>query len=146
MRVVGGVFDKVPAGFALCLKSECASAGECLRGLAGRDLGKERISLTVVNPLLADTAGEQACRFFRKAEKVRVAYGFKQAMAQVPAGHVKSVRSAICGLVCQRNYYYLLRGEKPMFPEMQKKIASILTRYGLPAPVTFDRYDWLYEW
>ena len=99
-----------------------------------------------LNPLLADTAGESACKFFRKAEKVRVAYGFKRAMAQIPAGKVRSVRSAICGLVCQRNYYYLLRGEKPMFPDMQAKIASILTRNGLPGSVEFDRYDWLYEW
>ena len=139
-------FDNAPANFGLCLKSECASAGECLRGLAGRDLGKERVNLTIINPLLADTAGESACKFFRKAEKVRVAYGFKRAMAQIPAGKVRSVRSAICGLVCQRNYYYLLRGEKPMFPDMQAKIASILTRNGLPGSVEFDRYDWLYEW
>ena len=91
---------------------------------------------------MADAAG----KFFQKAEKMRVAYGFKRAMAQVPARHVRSVRSAICGLVCLRNYYYLLRGEKPMFPDMQEKIASVLQRNGLPAPVEFDCYEWQYEW
>ena len=58
-------FDNAPANFSLCFKSECASAGECLRELAGRDLSKERVNLTIINPLLTDTAGESACKFFR---------------------------------------------------------------------------------
>lgn len=139
-------YDNAPVSFPLCLKTECASAGECLRGLAARDLKKDRANLSVINPLLVDIQGKTACKFFKKAQKVRVAYGFKRAMMQIPAGHVRNVRSAICGLVCQRNYYYLLQGEKPMFPDMQKKIAAILLQNGLPVPVEFDHYEWHYEW
>ena len=97
-------------------------------------------------PLLADTAGEATCPYFRKAERVAVAYGFKQAMSRLEAGKVRSVRAAICQLVCQRNYYYLLRGEKPIYPAMQEKISRILERHGASLPVEFDRYEWLYDW
>lgn len=139
-------FDNAPAGFGLCFKAECTSAGECLRALAARDVKRTPPQLLTVNPLLADAAGAQACPFFRRAERVRVAYGFSVALAQVPAGRVRSVRAAICELVCQRNYYHLLRGEKAMMPEMQNKVAAILVANGAPAPVEFDRYDWIYDW
>ena len=104
------------------------------------------VSGHIVNPLRADTAGEATCPYFRKAERIAVAYGFKQAMSRLEAGKVRSVRAAICQLVCQRNYYYLLRGEKPIYPAMQEKISRILERHGASLPVEFDRYEWLYDW
>ncbi|WP_298073458.1 DUF6078 family protein [uncultured Bacteroides sp.] len=138
--------DNAPEYFGFCLKTDCASAGECLRAFAARDLTPVRSTFTLVNPLLADTAGARSCRFFRKAEKVRMAYGFRRAFALIPAGNVKVVRSEVCELVCRRNYYYLLRGQKPLSPAMQKKIAAILKRHGLTVPMEFDRYEWQYVW
>ncbi len=139
-------FKNAPGDFSLCLKSGCATVNECLRGLAGRDLDRERLNLSVVNPLLADEKGGEACPFFRKEEKVRIAYGFKRAKAKVEAGQVRNLRSAICRWVCQRDYYYLLKGEKPISPEMQKKITAVLARCGAPEPIEFDRYEWKYLW
>ena len=57
---------------------------------------------------------------------MRVAYGFRKALAKIESGKVGGVRTAMLGLVCQRNYYYLLSGEKPIFPAMQKKIENII--------------------
>lgn len=139
-------YQHAPRDYSLCFKTDCATAGTCLRALAARDLTTDAPNITIINPLLADTAGGTSCAYFRKAEQVRVAYGFKKALAQIPAGKVRAVRLEVCGLVCRRNYYYLLRGEKPIFPAMQKTIAAILQQNGLPAPVEFDRYEWHYEW
>ena len=83
-------FDNAPARFGLCFKAECASAGECLRALAARDVKKTRA-------------------FFRRAERVRVTYGCSGALTQVLAGRVRGMGSAICELACQRNCYHLLR-------------------------------------
>lgn len=138
--------DHAPANFAFCFRTDCPMADSCLRGLAARDLTTTRRTLMVVNPLLAHPDGDKACAYFCKAEKLRVAYGFKRALAQVPSGKVYNVRAAICALVCQRNYYYLLKGEKPMFPDMQRRVEAILVRHGLTAPIEFDRYDWDYAW
>lgn len=139
-------YDHAPGNFALCLKMDCATSGECLRALAARDMETKGINICIINPLLTNPAGGKACAHFRKAERVRVAYGFRQALAKIEAGKVRDVRSAMLGVMCQRNYYYLLRGEKPMFPKMQKRVEEILKRNGLPMPIEFDRYEWHYEW
>ena len=138
--------DHAPGNFSFCFKSECAMAGECLRALVARDINTERKCISVINPLLANPVGGSSCAYFRKAERVRVAYGFRKALAKIESGKVGGVRTAMLGLVCQRNYYYLLSGEKPIFPAMQRKIENILCRYGLSAPIAFDRYEWHYEW
>lgn len=138
--------ENAPGDFSFCLNADCASAGECLRGLAARDLTEKMVVVSVINPLLVDSMGVSSCRFFRKAEKVRVAYGFKRALAKVESGKVRMVRSFMCGIVCQRDYYYLLRGDKPLYPHMQKKVVEILIRCGLEEPIEFDRYGWHYEW
>lgn len=81
-------YDNAPRGYTLCLSAGCASADHCLRQLAARHLSRAPMSVSVANPLLTDTKGEGACQFFRKAEKVRVAYGFKQAMSRIESGKV----------------------------------------------------------
>ena len=138
--------EHAPDSFSFCFKTDCASADKCLRALAARDLNKEKVNISIINPLLTNASGDAPCDYFCKAEQVRVAYGFKQAMAKIESGKVRNVRSAIQGLVCQRNYYYLLRGEKPIFPLMQKRIENILHQNGLPQPIEFDRYEWQYKW
>lgn len=138
--------EHVPDNFSLCFKTDCATADKCLRSLATRNINKEKVNLSIINPLLANPAGEKSCAYFRKAEQVRVAYGFRQALAKIEAGKVRSVRSAIQRLVCQRNYYYLSRGEKPIYPKMQQQIANIFSQHGLPLPIEFDRYEWQHNW
>ncbi len=139
-------YDNAPGNFSLCFKAGCASAGRCLRWLAGRDLGTGTRFVSVANPLLADGRGEGACPFFRRAEKVRVAYGFKRAMGQVPSGRVAGARAAVFPMISRRYYYYLLNGDRPLWPEDQEQVASVLQGYGVPAPVEFDRYEWQYRW
>lgn len=102
--------------------------------------------MEVVNPLLASPEGEGKCPFFRSSEKVRVAYGFKQAMALVPHGKARAVRYALQEYMCERDFYYLRRGDKPIYPEMQRRIAADLAKAGAPAPIEFDRYEWRYDW
>ena len=138
--------DNAPANFAFCFCADCVTADTCMRGLAARDLTPSRTTMLTVNPLLVDRAGGTSCHYYCKAAKQRVAYGFKRALAKVPSGEVSSIRAKMCSLVCRRDYYYLLKGEKPMYPAMQRKVEAILVRHGLTAPVEFDRYDWLYEW
>ncbi|MFS6554672.1 DUF6078 family protein, partial [Parabacteroides distasonis] len=105
-------YDNAPRGYTLCLSAGCASADHCLRQLAARHLSRKPMSVSVANPLLTDTKGEGACPFFRKAEKVRVAYGFKQAMSRIESGKVARARALISPNTSRRNFYYLLNGEQ----------------------------------
>lgn len=140
------VNEQAPDNFSYCFKTDCASADKCLRALAARNLNREKVNLRIINPLVVNAAGEASCPYFRNVERVHVAYGFKRALAKIELGKVKSVRTAIKALVCQRNYYYLQRGDKPIYPQMQKKIENILHLHGLPLPVEFDHYEWHYKW
>ena len=139
-------FSNAPITFGLCSKSSCPSANDCLRGLAFRDLNDSREKVMSANPLMTDAGGAAVCSLYRPAEPVRVAYGFSNALDSVPKGNVRDVREAICQFVCQRNYYHLLRGEKPMLPDMQRTIAEILQHFGASAPIEFDRYKNQYDW
>lgn len=139
-------YDNAPGDYALCFKSECASADCCLRRLAARDIDGRSPRVTIVNPLLADAAGGAACRFFRNNGMIRVAFGFRQAMSKIESGKVAGVRIAIGSMMCRRNYFYMLKGERPIYPEMQEAIAKIMLRSGLTAPMVFDRYEWRYSW
>lgn len=139
-------YDNAPRGYALCFNGGCASAEGCLRRLAGRDLGLEPMTVSTVNPLRADARGEGSCPFFRKAERVRIAFGFKQAMARVESGKVAGARAEIGSTTSRRNYYHLLSGDTPLSCGMQEHISAVLQRYGVPAPVEFDRTEWQYQW
>ena len=139
-------YRNAPKNYSLCFRADCPAAAECLRALAARDLTATSPNLPVVNPLLTHPEGGNQCRFFRKAEKVRVAYGFRQALSQLPAGKVRRARMHLRELVTRRNYYYLLNGEKPLYSNMQQKIAAILQANGLTADPAFDRYEWQYDW
>lgn len=139
-------YDNAPRGYTLCLSAGCASADHCLRQLAARDLSRKPMSVSVANPLLTDTKGEGACPFFRKAEKVRVAYGFKQAMSRIESGKVAGARTLIMSKTSRRNYYHLLNGDTSMSPEMQEHVSAVMQQYGVPAPVEFDRSEWQYRW
>lgn len=139
-------YGNAPASFPLCYKTRCASAATCLRALAARDADTTRQQLTIVNPRLTDEAGEGTCPHFRPAAKIPIAYGFIKALRKVPAGNVENVRNAFADMYNLRDYYYMRRGEKPISPERQKKIAAILIENGAPEPVTFDRYEEDIDW
>ncbi len=140
------LYTQAPATFGLCFQTGCATAGQCLRALAARDLTRERKYINAVNPLLVNTKGGADCPFFRKAEQVRVAFGFRNALKQVRHGEIRTVRGGIMGLVSRRGYYYLFNGERPIYPDMQRKIAGILARCGAEQPIEFDRYEYRYLW
>ena len=58
----------------------------------------------------------------------------------------RAVRYALQEYMCERDFYYLRRGDKPIYPEMQRRIAADLAKAGAPAPIEFDRYEWRYDW
>lgn len=137
---------EAPEYFALCFQTNCVAADHCLRSLAARDLGKEPMIIRTVNPHLVNPKGGNTCRFFQTSEKVKIAYGFKWMMDNVPAGRIRPIRDAICSIVSRRTYYYLLNGTRPIQPDLQKKIGYILQMNGLSVPVMFDRYEQSYVW
>lgn len=139
-------FDNAPSYFSMCLKSECASADKCLRALVARDMNQSRQNLLFINPYLVNTAGEGDCPYFKPVETERVAYGFKSALGLVPTKNTKTVRDAIAALFGRREFYKLLRAERPINLEKQEQIATIMANNGVPSPIEFDSYQETAKW
>lgn len=145
-RAATDLYERAPREYTLCLRHACASASHCLRHQVALGLTPSRRVVPLANPLLTSPEGKGKCPFYRSAEKVRLAYGFTRALATVPHGKVKAVRYALMAHMCERNYYYARRGDRPLYPKEQRLVADILTQAGAPTPIAFDRYEWDYDW
>lgn len=134
-----------PITFPLCVVGDCPVGDRCLRrqALVTMD-GTRRDTITAVNPVGLTPGAD--CPRFKPAEPVRMAAGFRGAMGAMPHANIGVVKSMIAQRFCLRNYYHLRNGERPMTPDEQEFVASVLERYGAPAPVRFDRYYDDYVW
>lgn len=139
-------YEAAPGNYSACFSAGCPRRGECLHALVARDIPLDKNTVLALNPKLTADVSTQACPFFRKAERVRVAYGFKAAMDRIPAGRARGLKWNMTDLFCTRNFYYLRRGDKPIYPDMQKRIAAALKENGLQGPMEFDRYEWEIDW
>lgn len=139
-------YDKAPRNYGACFKEGCASADNCLRALVGRDVSRSAQKLMVVNPHLANAAGEADCSFYVSGERIRIAFGFENALNLVPLGKAKEARNALIKLFTKRIYYKLLGGEVPINTKRQAQIASVLNSYGATLPIEFDRYEMCGKW
>lgn len=139
---------KIPDDFRRCVVSGCAAAETCLRHVAYEESTEAVESFWVINPKAAhpiessthSEGTETICPHYCSAAKVRMARGFKLALLSVPHGNVKRVCDEISQHFCQRNYYHMRRGDRPMTPGEQQFIAEVLERNGAHTPIQFDVY------
>lgn len=137
----------IPDHFRRCVAEGCAAAEVCLRYQAYKDSTEQDESFWVINPKAAHPEAGTACPHYASAAKVRMARGFKHALLSVPHGNVKRIAEEISSHFCQRNYYNIRRGDRPMTPAEQEIIATVLEKYGARTPIEFDAYydDYLWE-
>lgn len=137
-------YKLVPMGYAHCFNASCPRSGECLRHWAAGAATVAPEQIAVVNP--RRIASADSCPYFRCAQPVRMARGFRNALATVPSGQVKNVASAISRLYNQRYYYRMRRGEYALAPAQQEVISGILAAAGASLPIAFDYYETALDW
>lgn len=130
----------IPTDFRRCVATSCAAAERCLRYQAFEASSADDASFWCINPKAARPEEGEACPHFCSAEKVRMARGFKQAMLSVPYGNVGNICRDLSQHFCERNYYHMRRGDRPMTPAEQQIVADVLQRYGARTPIEFDFY------
>lgn len=136
----------IPTDFRRCVASGCAAAERCLRYQAYEASTETDASFWCINPKSAKPEEGEACPHFCSAEKVRMARGFKQAMLSVPYGNVGNICREISQHFCERNYYHMRRGDRPITPREQQIIADALAKYGASTPIEFDAYYYDFLW
>lgn len=81
---------QVPSRFALCYKSDCRRAGECLRYQVAGCVSGERSVVCVVNPL--SISSDEGCGQFKACHVLKYAYGMTGVWDRLPYRAVKDVR------------------------------------------------------
>lgn len=137
----------IPSDFRRCVAADCNASELCLRHHAFAATTEDDKDFGVINPKTAQPDSGTDCPHYCSAAQVRMARGFKHALLSVPHGNVKCICDEISQYFCQRNYYHMRRGDRPMTPAEQKIVAEVLEKYGAHTPIEFDAYydDFLWE-
>ena len=136
-------FASVPAGWQLCFCEDCPRHGECLRYRAGQHVPAKLHWGPAVYPT-AWKSGE--CDFFREAQIVTLAWGFKPLFRDVKQKDYTPLRDKIKGYLGGHGTYYRYnRGERLLNPEQQEWVLNLFRRYGYTEDLAFAQYKDAYD-
>ncbi len=130
---------KKPASYMVCMNSTCAKAETCLRHRGFREISPETVSVRVLSPLRYPQ-GDDACAYYNSAAKVRVAWGIRGLLDNVPHNRVTAVRNALRAYFGRNKYYRIFRGELPLLPAEQDAIRDIFRENGIETSPAYDRF------
>ena len=138
-------FGQIPKRWPLCGNGQCSKAGECLRHLAFQQVPQTVTRWQCVLPTAMEEDG--GCRYFRKAETVRMARGFKGFYNSIKNKYIQhEVRVRLTQHLGSKGSYYRYRdGERWMNPGLQQMIADMAQELGLDAAPIFDEYADYYD-
>ena len=130
--------DRVPKTFALCIHEQCPLAERCLRRMAWSAVVDGEELFTIISPSYA-VPGEE-CRYFRSAERVVYARGFRGMQAHMLPGQYVAFSQRLISHFSRNSYYERRRGERLCSPKDMVYIREVLAELGL-AHLEFDAYE-----
>lgn len=135
----------VPDSFARCLNEKCKQANSCLRRLALLQTTPETHYFSIVNP--ASVSQDAAkCPFFVSSRKLRMAWGMKHLLDNVPYKTAYSLRYNLLAYYGKSHYYCCFRGERYITPTEQAYIRNLFLQYGIKEEPVYDDYTEEYSW
>jgi len=135
-------FKEVPVWYPLCYNRQCPLQTQCLRYqallYAPSDLGAR---LCVMPSQLRD--GQ--CRYFAEIRLVTWARGFSRLYDRVlKADFTEMRKSLVAYFHGKRQYYWYLRGERPLSPEQQAWLKEWLRQWSYEWEFPFDSFEQAY--
>ena len=87
------------------------------------------------------------CKYFQKAEEVKMARGFKTLFANMEDKHARhEIRMKLTKFFGSKGSYYRYRdGERWLNPRLQQMIADLMKQQGLEEEPVFDEYYEAYD-
>ena len=102
-------------------------------------------TLSVVNPnCIPEDAN--ACSFYKPVQKIRVAWGVRRLLDNVPHKDAEQLKSLMLSHFGRGMYYRFYRKEKYLSPEQQEYIRRIFRQKGITEEPAFDSYTEEYKW
>ena len=123
------LLQDVPDGYEYCFagNGKCPKASSCLRAIAAQLLS--------------------TCARYRSSEQLHYARGMTRLFDEVPTKLLFTVRHRVMGCFsCERYYYHCRKGERPISPEEQQRIARVFNAVGIGTKPKFDHYEYAVAW
>lgn len=134
---------QVPAGYVLCFNDACTRHEECLRWIVGRQVDKK---MTMAQTVLPTVLSKARCPYFRKAELIRMAWGFEKLFAEVKSKDENSLRNAMRTYLGGNGTYSRYKlGRRLLSPEQQTYIIDLFRDRGYTEGLEFDHYVTTYD-
>ena len=136
-------FSDAPHNWAICFQTDCPLGSTCLRRRVAELAPKDLVRHVVVMPSARE---DERCREFVLAEPVRMAWGLKATFSHVKSYHYQEMRPLLeSHFGSHTTFYRYYNGLRPITPQHQEWIASLLHRFGYDAPLRFDREEDMYD-
>ena len=123
----------------VCPKAACKKCGECVRHSGYLEAMALAEHFDMLNPELF-TPDENGCKYLLIKEKQRIAYGFKNMVAEVKKKDSRWLFTAF-HYGSQSSYDRRRRGEYSLSPQEQARVLGIFRRFGVDTSIGFDRYQ-----
>lgn len=136
-------YTQVPQTFPLCIHDACPLAEQCLRHLAWTALPASEEHVNIVNPKCA--APGETCRFYRSAEPVIYARGFRGIQAKMLPAQYAKFSERLMKHFSRTSYFEHRRGTMLCSPSDIAYIRGVLDELGL-FDLEFDAYEERYNW
>lgn len=145
MKVETFNYNQVPFGFEHCLLAHCPKADCCLRRYAALHAPQETAFFVVVNPN-ALPKNLELCTRFLSMKPVRMAWGIKGFLDQIPLQVAKDIRRILIAHFSKTLFYRIQRKEKPVRPEDQDFIRRVFVEHGVLQEPVYEFYTYEYKW
>lgn len=138
-------YQAVPYGYTHCFNDHCPKGEKCLHRLVAVHSTNQYPTLSVVNPnCIPEDAN--ACPFYKDIQKVRVAWGVKLLLNDVPYKDAASIKAHLLRYFGRSLYYRFYRKEYSINPEQQDFIRRLFRQKGVTKEPEFEYYTEEYKW
>lgn len=138
-------YEAVPYGYTHCFNTHCPKGENCLHQLVAVHSTNQYPTLSVVNPKCIPEDGTD-CPFYQSIQKIRVAWGIKNLLNDVPHKDAISIKDHLIRHFGRALYYRIYRKERFLDPEQQDYIRRLFLQKGVTQEPAYEYYTEEYKW
>ena len=129
-------YSLAPYNWAICFQDDCPMKDTCLRYAIARLVPAD---IHHHNTVLPSARQGDHCSLFATKEPVQMAHGMKALIPRAAHGELSQLREGLYAIFGSTSQYYRYRrGEWPITPEQQRRVAQLFMKHGIKRPPHFD--------
>lgn len=130
--------QKMPHRYALCVKSDCPVASQCLRHMLYKENDGKDATIEVVNPMCMVQDAVGRCNFFADGvHQATYALGFLRFVSGLTYRQKVMFQKRCLESMCKTVYYEMRAGQRVITPSWQTFLLRVARQEGIPVPSHF---------